>query len=310
MDDSPVVLVTGVSSGTGLCAAVELARRGALVFGTMRDPARADALLAACREAGVTVTVVGLDVRSASSVREAVASVVGRAGRLDVLVNNAAAFVFAPVEFTTPEEVLTLVETNLVGPIRMIQAVLPIMRAQERGRIVNVGSVSAEPKFGVPLAAVYGATKGGLRVLSLDLNKELQPLGIDVILCEGGIGGRSAMFEPLHDGVASLGHGRRRLRRRRELGPVLRHLPRREHAGFECVRSDRGRRLPGRATGSPTPSGRPRRHRHGTRAGRRAVPAAVSGRGGPAARRAPWSSRLRLDRRTRWSSVSQTALVR
>ena len=115
----------------------------------------------------MTVTVVGLDVRSASSVREAVASVVGRAGRLDVvLVNNATAFVFAPVEFTTPEEVLTLVETNLVGPIRMIQAVLPIMRAQERGRIVNVGSVSAEPKFGVPLAAVYGTTKGGLRVLT------------------------------------------------------------------------------------------------------------------------------------------------
>ena len=116
MDDSPVVLVTGASSGTGLCAAVELARRGARVFGTMRDPARADALLAACHEAGVTVTVVGLDVRSASSVGAAVASVVGRAGRLDVLVNNAAAFVFAPVEFTTPEEVLTLVETNLDRP--------------------------------------------------------------------------------------------------------------------------------------------------------------------------------------------------
>jgi NAD(P)-dependent dehydrogenase (short-subunit alcohol dehydrogenase family) len=124
-----------------------------------------------------------------------------------VLVNNAAAFTFAPVEFTTPEEVLTMVDTDLVGPIRMIQAVLAIMRAQRLGRIVNVGSASAEGKFGIPLNAVYGATKGALRVLSLDMNKELQPLGIDVVLCEGGIGGRSAMFEPLHNGVAAFGHG-------------------------------------------------------------------------------------------------------
>jgi short-subunit dehydrogenase len=57
----------------------------------------------------------------------------------------------------------------------------------------------------VPLDAVYGATKGALRVLSLDMNKELRPLGIDVVFCEGGIGGRSAMFEPLHHGVAAFG---------------------------------------------------------------------------------------------------------
>ena len=207
MNEPPVVLITGASSGTGLCAAVEVARRRTRVFGTTRDPARADALHVACGEAGVDVTVLALDVRSESSVRGAVATVIDSAGRLDVLVNNAAAFVFAPLEFTTPEEVLTLVETNLVGPIRMIQAVLPIMREQRRGRVINVGSVSAEPKFGVPLSAAYGATKGAFRVLSLDLNKELQPLGIDVILCEGGIGGRSAAFEPLHDGVARFGKG-------------------------------------------------------------------------------------------------------
>lgn len=207
MSESPVVLLTGASSGTGLYAAVEMARRGARVYGTTRDPARADALRAACRDADIDVTVVVLDVRSDASVRDAVATVIESAGRLDVLVNNAAAFAFASVEFTTPEEVLTMVDTNLVGPIRMIQAVLPVMRAQRRGRIVNVGSVSAEPKFGIPLNAVYGATKSGLAVLSLDINKELQPLGIDVVLCEGGIGGRSAMFERLHDGVAAFGQG-------------------------------------------------------------------------------------------------------
>ena len=139
--------------------------------------------------------------------RDAVATVVDSAGRVDVLVNNAGAVVFAPVEFTTPEEVLTIVDTNLIGPIRMIQAVLPMMRAQRRGRIVNVGSASAEPKLGFPVHAVYASTKGALRVLSVDLNKELQPLGIDVVLCEGGIGGRSAMFESLHHGVAAFGQG-------------------------------------------------------------------------------------------------------
>ena len=207
MGDAMVVLVTGASTGIGRAAAVELARRGAQVFGTMRDLARVGGLSEAAAASGVTVEAVELDVRSAMSVRACVDHVVAATGRLDVLVNNAAAFVYAPLEFTTDDELAAVVDTNLVGPLRTIRAVLPVMRRQGGGRIVNVGSVASEPKFGLPLSSVYGATKAALHAISLDLNKELAALGIDVVLCEGGIGGRTAMLGPLHDGVAAFGHG-------------------------------------------------------------------------------------------------------
>ena len=192
MGDAMVLLVTGASTGIGRAAAVELARRGAQVFGTMRDLARVGGLSEAAAASGVTVEAVELDVRSAMSVRACVDHVVAATGRLDVLVNNAAAFVYAPLEFTTDDELAAVVDTNLVGPLRTIRAVLPVMRRQGGGRIVNVGSVASEPKFGLPLSSVYGATKAALHAISLDLNKELAALGIDVVLCEGGIGGRTA----------------------------------------------------------------------------------------------------------------------
>ncbi len=207
MGDATVVLITGTSTGIGRKAAVELARRGARVFGTMRDVTKAGDLLAEAAAAGVTVEAVPLDVRSQASVQAAVDHVVRVAGRLDVLVNNAATFVYLPVEFSALDDIEAVIDTNLTGAIRMIRAAVPVMRRQGSGRIVNVGSVAAEPKLGMPLMSVYGATKAGLRALSYDLNKELLPLGIEVLICEGGIGGRSAMFTPLHDGVAAFGQG-------------------------------------------------------------------------------------------------------
>ncbi|MGD9752233.1 MAG: SDR family NAD(P)-dependent oxidoreductase [Acidimicrobiia bacterium] len=203
--DAPVVLVTGASSGTGLAAAVELAQRGARTYGTTRERPRAESLLVACERAGVAVEVIELDVRSAPSVRDAVGKVVAAEGRIDVLVNNAATVAFGPMEFTTVDDLHAMLETNLLGPIRMIQAVLPVMRRQGRGRIVNIGSVSAEPKVGVPGAAVYAATKAGMRALTIDLVKELEPLGIELVLCESGIGGRSAMLDSLAQGVSRFG---------------------------------------------------------------------------------------------------------
>ena len=222
------------------------------------------------------VVVVTLDVRSDASVRDAVATVADAAGRVDVLVNNAGAVVFAPVEFTTPEEVLTVVETNLVGPIRMVQAVLPMMRAQRCGRIVNVGSASAEPKLGFPVHAVYAATKGALRVLSVDLNKELQPLGIDVVLCEGGIGGRSAMFESLHHGVAAFGQGDGAYAAAESRGRAFanfleQNAPEASASGAlvaDACLVERAR--------SAAPSRRPGTHRRGAQDRRRGVHAAVS----------------------------------
>ena len=211
MDDGQgnpkVILITGTSSGIGLELAVELAKRGARVFASMRDVDKAEALQSAATSAGVAVEVVALDVTSEESVVEALARVESAAGRIDVVVNNAAVTTYGPIEFTPQASVETMFATNIIGAIRVVRAVLPGMRRQGSGRIVNVGSLSAEPRVGIRLLGVYAATKAALHAFSLELNKELAPIGIDVVLCEGGVGGRTQMFTSLVDGVARFGQG-------------------------------------------------------------------------------------------------------
>ena len=205
--DPKVILITGTSSGIGLELAVELAKRGARVFASMRDVDKAEALQSAATSAGVAVEVVALDVTSEESVVEALARVESAAGRIDVVVNNAAVTTYGPIEFTPQASVETMFATNIIGAIRVVRAVLPGMRRQGSGRIVNVGSLSAEPRVGIRLLGVYAATKAALHAFSLELNKELAPIGIDVVLCEGGVGGRTQMFTSLVDGVARFGQG-------------------------------------------------------------------------------------------------------
>ena len=205
--DSKVILITGTSSGIGLYTAVELARRGHRVFASMRHLGRSGDLQAAATDAGVAIDLVELDVRSQESAQQAVAHVVSVAGRLDVVVNNAAVATYAPIEFTSIDAATTMFDTNVLGPVRVVQAALPVMRRQGTGRIVNVGSVASEPRLGFRLLGLYGATKAALHSLSLELNKELAPLGIEVVLCEGDIGGRTAMFDGLDEGIARFGQG-------------------------------------------------------------------------------------------------------
>jgi NAD(P)-dependent dehydrogenase (short-subunit alcohol dehydrogenase family) len=203
--DRAAILITGTSSGIGLLSAVELSRRGARVFASMRDTTRSDVLLSAAEEAGVGVELVALDVTSESSVRDAVAHVVAKAGRLDVVVNNAAVFAVGPIELAGEQDVETIFQTNIIGVIRVVRCVLPVMRRQRSGRIVNVGSACAEPRIGIPLTSLYGATKAALHALTLDINKELAPLGIRSVLCEGGIGGHTPMVRTYHDCVDAFG---------------------------------------------------------------------------------------------------------
>ena len=177
-----MILITGTSAGIGLLTAIELCRRGVRVFASMRDTTRADNLLSAARQSGLTVDVVQLDVTSELSVRKAVSRVVADAGRLDVVVNNAGVFTVGPIECADERAVESIFQTNIIGVIRVIRAVLPVMRRQGGGRIVNVGSVCAEPRLGFQLTSLYGATKAALHALTLDLNKELAPLGITSML--------------------------------------------------------------------------------------------------------------------------------
>jgi NAD(P)-dependent dehydrogenase (short-subunit alcohol dehydrogenase family) len=169
-----VVLVTGASSGIGAATSALLAERGYKVFGTSRRP-RADSVPAG-------VEMLDLDVRSDASVEACVATLLGREGRIDVLVNNAGFMAFGESEGTSPEEAREQFETNLFGPMRLINAVLPVMRRQGRGRIVNLSSLVG--LVGVPLLPLYTASKFALEGYSESLRYELSDFGIWVSLIE------------------------------------------------------------------------------------------------------------------------------
>lgn len=174
-----VALITGCSSGFGLLTSLELARRGDRVFATMRDPARGDELRARAADDSLEIDISQLDVCDPGSVDRAVRSIHAQAGRIDVLVNNAGVGRLGPLEEFEDDEMHALFDANVYGPVRMLREVLPIMRAQGAGVIVNVtslGGLVAPPFFGL-----YSATKFALEAITEALWAELLPLGIRVV---------------------------------------------------------------------------------------------------------------------------------
>lgn len=169
----PVALVTGASSGIGLATAARLAEDGFAVFGTSRRE---------CATAPPSVTMVRCDVTNDASVAEAVDTVIARTGRIDLLVNNAGLGLAGPAEATSIDQTRALFEVNVFGLIRVTKAVLPVMRAQRGGRIVNVSSV-----FGLmpaPYMAVYAATKHAVEGYTESLDHEVRGFGIRAIAIE------------------------------------------------------------------------------------------------------------------------------
>jgi len=179
-----VVLITGCSSGFGMLAAVEFARRGDAVYASMRDTLKSGALLDAAKEAGTPVHVVPLDVTSVVSVSAAIADVMTREGRIDVLVNNAGVGMHGPVEEADDDETRQLFETNVFGLLRVTRAVTPHMRAQRSGAVVNVSSLAG--KVSAPFGGLYSATKHAVEALSDALYYELHPFGVRVAIVEPG----------------------------------------------------------------------------------------------------------------------------
>ena len=180
-----IVLVTGCSTGFGLHTAIAFASSGDTVVATMRNPAKADELQAAAAAAGVTVEVAPLDVTDDTSARAAVEGVLARHGRVDVLVNNAGVGLTGAVEDFPWEPARTTFETNFWGGVRMTRLVLPAMRAQGAGVIVNVSSITGRlPAF--PLYAFYAATKHAMGALSDALQTEVAPFGVRIICVEPG----------------------------------------------------------------------------------------------------------------------------
>jgi NAD(P)-dependent dehydrogenase (short-subunit alcohol dehydrogenase family) len=178
---SKTILITGASSGFGRDTAESLARTGHTVFASMRNPRgknreQAQALL----KQGIEV--IELDVTSETSADQAVKEVLGRAHRIDVLINNAGVASAGVTEAFTPEQAKMVFNTNVVGLLRTIRAVMPVMRRQREGLIINVGSILGRVTF--PFFGIYGASKFAVEALTDSLRYEVSQLGIDVVLVQ------------------------------------------------------------------------------------------------------------------------------
>lgn len=176
MAELKTVLVTGASSGNGQAAARLLSQRGYRVFGTSRSPSDAEKVPG--------VVMVALDVRSNDSVATCVKIVLQQAEHLDVLVNNAGYELGGALEELSLEEAQAQFETNFFGVVRMVKAVLPAMREQKRGRIVNISSLAGLAP--IPFLGMYSASKFALEGYSDALRHEVKPFNIQVSLVEAG----------------------------------------------------------------------------------------------------------------------------
>lgn len=174
MSNSKVVVITGVSSGIGRAAAETFAKRGCRVFGTVRNISKAMSIPG--------VVLVEMDIRDETSVQNGIKAIIAQAERIDVLVNSAGVTLLGAMEEASIAEAQTLFDTNLFGLLRTTKAVLPYMREQRTGRIVNVSSVLGF--LPAPYMALYSASKHAVEGLSESLDHEVRQFGIRVALVE------------------------------------------------------------------------------------------------------------------------------
>ncbi|MER7504259.1 oxidoreductase [Nonomuraea pusilla] len=174
-----VCLVTGASSGIGRATALELRRAGHVVYGAARRLGRMDEL----RQAGGHA--VAMDVTSEEDLGRVVRTVLDEQHKIDVLINNAGIGLHGAIEDVPVERARQLFEVNVFGPARLTQLVLPHLRQQRSGTIVNVSSIAGE--IALPLVGWYHASKHALEAYSDSLRQECGPFGIDVVLIQPGI---------------------------------------------------------------------------------------------------------------------------
>lgn len=166
---SKIILITGASSGIGKAIGEFLFHKGYTVYGTSRTPEKVTSSI---------FPLVKLDVRNTESIRHCIAEVIRISGRIDVLINNAGVGILGPLEEIPTEEIRNNFETNLFGPIEVMKAVLPQMREQKSGLIINITSIAGY--MGLPFRAVYSASKGALEYVTEALRMEVKPFGIEI----------------------------------------------------------------------------------------------------------------------------------
>ncbi|MFR1518694.1 MAG: SDR family NAD(P)-dependent oxidoreductase [Clostridia bacterium] len=168
-----VCLITGGTSGIGKCTALAMKSAGYTVFEISR------------RQNGIDgIFHISADVTNETEIQKAVQSVVLQAGRIDVLINNAGFGISGAVEFTKTEDAMRQFDVNFFGMVRMVRAVLPIMRKQQSGRILNISSVAA--MVPIPFQAYYSAAKAAINNYSMALSNEVRPFGIRICAIQPG----------------------------------------------------------------------------------------------------------------------------
>jgi NAD(P)-dependent dehydrogenase (short-subunit alcohol dehydrogenase family) len=178
-------VVTGATDGLGRATALMLAANGYRVFGGGRNPGKLASLQSEASQRQLALTVLEMDVTSDDSVSRAIEAIQHAAGTIDILVNNAGIGFIAPMEEISLADLRRQYETNVFGVVRVTQHVLPGMRAQGRGRIVNMSSVAG--KVSTPLFGPYSSSKFALESISDAWRLELAQFGIQVILIEPGV---------------------------------------------------------------------------------------------------------------------------
>jgi NAD(P)-dependent dehydrogenase (short-subunit alcohol dehydrogenase family) len=180
-----VAVVTGSSSGIGYETSLLLARNQFTTYATMRNMSKSDGLREISSKENIPLNVTQLDVNNDSSVNNAIDNVVKENGRIDVLVNNAGYDLFGPLEESSLEEIKQQFETNFFGVVRTTKAVIPIMRKQGNGTIVNISSVGGIIGL-LPFTTAYHASKFAIEGFTESLRQELADFNINVILIEPG----------------------------------------------------------------------------------------------------------------------------
>ena len=185
MQERKVALVTGSSSGIGFETALILARTGIHTYATMRNLEKSKNIIEISNTENLPLQVIQLDVNNDTSVKYAIDRIISEKKRIDVLVNNAGYGLFGSLEDISIEEIKMQFETNFFGVIRVTKQVLPIMRGQNGGIIINVSSVGG--RIGLPALSAYHSTKFALEGLSESISYEVEPFGIRVVIIEPGV---------------------------------------------------------------------------------------------------------------------------
>jgi NAD(P)-dependent dehydrogenase (short-subunit alcohol dehydrogenase family) len=183
-EEQKTAVVTGSSSGIGFETSLLLARNGFHTYATMRNLDKSKEIMDAAAKDNLPLEVLQLDVTDDRSVKSTIDRIVDEKKRINVLVNNAGYDLEGALEDLSMEEIRAQFETNLFGAIRVMKAVLPIMRKQQGGTIVNISSIGG--RIGIPFNSAYHGTKFALEGISESMRFETEPFGIKVIIVEPG----------------------------------------------------------------------------------------------------------------------------